>query len=65
MISNFRIEKCLFVIGRDWLIEPLGNNPWWTIIVAVIPALLGTILIFLDQQITAVIVNRYNIGIHT
>ena len=44
--------------GRGWIIHPIGNNPWYTPIVAVIPALLGTILIFMDQQITAVIVNR-------
>ncbi|KAL7976741.1 hypothetical protein Chor_008690 [Crotalus horridus] len=44
--------------GRGWLINPLGNNPWWTLIVAAIPALLCTILIFMDQQITAVIINR-------
>ena len=44
--------------GRGWLIHPVGGNPWFTPIVAVIPALLGTILIFMDQQITAVIVNR-------
>jgi len=31
---------------------------WWLVVVAVIPALLATILVFLDQQITAVIVNR-------
>jgi hypothetical protein len=40
------------------LISPLGGNPWWTTIVTVIPALLCTILIFMDQQITAVIINR-------
>ncbi|KAJ8416982.1 hypothetical protein AAFF_G00328600 [Aldrovandia affinis] len=43
---------------RGWLINPLGHNPWWTTVVTVIPALLCTILIFMDQQITAVIVNR-------
>ncbi|XP_051528086.1 sodium-driven chloride bicarbonate exchanger-like isoform X5 [Myxocyprinus asiaticus] len=43
---------------RGWFISPLGPNPWWTIIVAFIPALLCTILIFMDQQITAVIINR-------
>ncbi|XP_066483232.1 sodium bicarbonate cotransporter 3 isoform X6 [Tiliqua scincoides] len=43
---------------RGWLIDPLGPNPWWTILVAAIPALLCTILIFMDQQITAVIINR-------
>lgn len=44
--------------GRGWIIHPLGNNPWYTPIVAILPALLATILIFMDQQITAVIVNR-------
>ena len=55
--------------GRQWLIHPFGNepeagvqelepNPWWSSIAAVIPALLASILIFMDQQITAVIVNR-------
>jgi hypothetical protein len=44
---------------RDWLFNPFpSNNPWWTPIIAVIPATLATILIFMDQQITAVIVNR-------
>ncbi|KAF6214608.1 hypothetical protein GE061_009351 [Apolygus lucorum] len=43
--------------GRGWIISPFKNS-WWTIPLAVVPALLGTILIFMDQQITAVIVNR-------
>nr|XP_020453333.1 sodium bicarbonate cotransporter 3-like [Monopterus albus] len=43
---------------RGWLIDPLGENPWWTLVVAALPALLCTILIFMDQQITAVIINR-------
>nr|CAD7194034.1 unnamed protein product [Timema douglasi] len=43
---------------RGWVVEPFGRNPFWTAIVAVVPALLGTILIFMDQQITAVIINR-------
>nr|XP_021335419.1 sodium-driven chloride bicarbonate exchanger isoform X4 [Danio rerio] len=43
---------------RGWIISPLGPNPWWTVIVTCIPALLCTILIFMDQQITAVIINR-------
>lgn len=42
---------------RGWLIYPFTNSfGWW--IVAFFPALLGVILIFMDQQITAVIVNR-------
>uniref|UniRef100_A0A8C5I5M8 Anion exchange protein n=1 Tax=Gouania willdenowi TaxID=441366 RepID=A0A8C5I5M8_GOUWI len=43
---------------RGWVINPVGPNPWWTTIVTFIPALLCTILIFMDQQITAVIINR-------
>ncbi|XP_017821398.2 sodium bicarbonate cotransporter 3 isoform X17 [Callithrix jacchus] len=43
---------------RGWIINPLGDNPWWTLLIAAIPALLCTILIFMDQQITAVIINR-------
>ncbi|XP_075443104.1 sodium bicarbonate cotransporter 3 isoform X5 [Ascaphus truei] len=43
---------------RGWIIDPLGGNPWWTLLAAAIPALLCTILIFMDQQITAVIINR-------
>lgn len=44
--------------GRGWLIAPFGRNPVWSSVAAVLPALLGCILIFMDQQITAVIVNR-------
>jgi hypothetical protein len=41
------------------LINPISDkNPWWLAIAAAVPALLSVILIFLDQQITAVIVNR-------
>ncbi|XP_077945016.1 electrogenic sodium bicarbonate cotransporter 1 isoform X3 [Gasterosteus aculeatus] len=43
---------------RSWFIPPFGGNPWWVYLAATIPALLVTILIFMDQQITAVIVNR-------
>ncbi|XP_057657143.1 sodium-driven chloride bicarbonate exchanger isoform X3 [Diorhabda carinulata] len=44
--------------GRGWIIAPFNHNPFYTVFVAIPPALLGTILIFMDQQITAVIVNR-------
>ncbi|XP_011640837.1 electroneutral sodium bicarbonate exchanger 1 isoform X6 [Pogonomyrmex barbatus] len=44
--------------GRGWIIWPFQKNPWWSAVGAFLPALLGTILIFMDQQITAVIVNR-------
>ncbi|XP_030305990.1 electrogenic sodium bicarbonate cotransporter 1 isoform X6 [Calypte anna] len=43
---------------RSWFVPPFGGNPWWVYLAAAIPALLVTILIFMDQQITAVIVNR-------
>ena len=43
---------------RGWVVPPLGKNPVWTIPAAAIPALLATILVFMDQQITALIVNR-------
>ncbi|XP_055548534.1 sodium bicarbonate cotransporter 3 isoform X11 [Wyeomyia smithii] len=44
---------------RGWVIQPFHEkNPIWSSVLAVLPALLGTILIFMDQQITAVIINR-------
>jgi len=41
----------------SWVINPFVN-PVYCLPAAIAPALLGTILIFMDQQITAVIVNR-------
>uniref|UniRef100_A0A8C2HF41 Anion exchange protein n=1 Tax=Cyprinus carpio TaxID=7962 RepID=A0A8C2HF41_CYPCA len=52
--SNFKPTRD----DRGWFINPIGRNPWWTVVAAPIPALLCTILIFMDQQITAVIINR-------
>ncbi|XP_049619007.1 solute carrier family 4 member 4a isoform X5 [Syngnathus scovelli] len=43
---------------RGWFVPPFGGNPWWVYLASSVPALLVTILIFMDQQITAVIVNR-------
>ena len=43
---------------RGWLIPFFGENPVWMIPIAIIPALIATILIFMDQQITSVIINR-------
>ncbi|CAN0144405.1 unnamed protein product [Lampetra planeri] len=43
---------------RGWFVKPFGGNPWWVYIVSSVPALLVTILIFMDQQITGVIINR-------
>ncbi|NWS76008.1 S4A4 protein, partial [Crotophaga sulcirostris] len=44
--------------ARGWIIFPFGANPWWVCLVSAVPAVLATILIFMDQQITAVILNR-------
>ncbi|KAM9373567.1 anion exchange protein 4 [Phaethornis superciliosus] len=44
--------------ARGWIIFPFGVNPWWVCLVSAVPAVLVTILIFMDQQITAVILNR-------
>uniref|UniRef100_A0AAR2IS60 Anion exchange protein n=1 Tax=Pygocentrus nattereri TaxID=42514 RepID=A0AAR2IS60_PYGNA len=43
---------------RGWIVMPFGKNPWWVYVASFVPALLVTILIFMDQQISAVIVNR-------
>uniref|UniRef100_A0A8C1R426 Electrogenic sodium bicarbonate cotransporter 1 n=1 Tax=Cyprinus carpio TaxID=7962 RepID=A0A8C1R426_CYPCA len=44
--------------NRGWFVPPFGGNPWWVYLASLLPALLVTILLFMDQQITAVIVNR-------
>uniref|UniRef100_A0A0K2VB20 Anion exchange protein n=1 Tax=Lepeophtheirus salmonis TaxID=72036 RepID=A0A0K2VB20_LEPSM len=52
--------------GRDWIVthaliftDHLLSNPWWVdVFLAPVFAILATILIFMDQQITAVIVNK-------
>jgi len=43
---------------RGWIINPGDVTYIWLIPLAIIPAILATILVFLDQQITSVIVNR-------
>ncbi|XP_062874135.1 electrogenic sodium bicarbonate cotransporter 4 isoform X2 [Trichomycterus rosablanca] len=43
---------------RGWIVMPFGKNPWWVYLASSVPALLVTILLFMDQQISAVIVNR-------
>uniref|UniRef100_A0A672V6R6 Anion exchange protein n=1 Tax=Strigops habroptila TaxID=2489341 RepID=A0A672V6R6_STRHB len=43
---------------RGWIVSPFEANPWWVCLVSAVPAVLVTILIFMDQQITAVILNR-------
>ena len=42
-----------------WLVNPFAYDaPWWVSLIAVLPAILGSILIYMDHQITVVIVNR-------
>ncbi|XP_074141247.1 anion exchange protein 4 [Sminthopsis crassicaudata] len=43
---------------RKWLVPLFGANPWWLCLATALPALLLSILVFMDQQITAVILNR-------
>jgi solute carrier family 4 (sodium bicarbonate transporter), member 10 len=44
---------------RGWLIPFYsGDNPLWTIFAAIVPAIIATLLVFMDQQITAVIINK-------
>ncbi|KAL3989974.1 anion exchange family protein [Acanthocheilonema viteae] len=50
--ANFRPT-----IDRPWLINPLSVD-WYVALLAILPAIFYTILIVMDQQITAVIINR-------
>ena len=51
--AALRLHGC-----REWFINPLSVTYWWLAPFAVLPGLLGTILVFLDQQISTAIVNR-------
>ncbi|OQV25048.1 Sodium-driven chloride bicarbonate exchanger [Hypsibius exemplaris] len=53
-----KLEPTYDMRNGSWIVPPFGDNPWWTALAAFIPGLLATILIFMDQQITSVIVNR-------
>ena len=46
---------------RGWFINPMGMEhtlPIWAIFAAIIPAILGFILIFMESQISGVIINK-------
>lgn len=45
-------------VDRSWIVPLFGKNEWYTCFLAIVPAIIATILVFMDQQITAVIVNR-------
>ncbi|KFW94728.1 Electrogenic sodium bicarbonate cotransporter 4, partial [Phalacrocorax carbo] len=42
-------------VDRGWFVFPFGKNPWWVYLASALPALLVTILLFMAQQLTAVI----------
>ena len=44
--------------GRQWLVNPLDPAlPRWVWVASIVPALLGAVLLYLDQNITARIIN--------
>jgi hypothetical protein len=49
-------ERMGTTTGRPWLVE-LGALPGWAIAACAVPALMATILLFLDQNITTRLVN--------
>nr|XP_025044242.1 anion exchange protein 4 [Pelodiscus sinensis] len=48
---------------RGWVVSPFGSNPWWVCLASAVPAVLVIILVFMDQQITAVILNRRRVSL--
>uniref|UniRef100_A0A8D2LI58 Solute carrier family 4 member 9 n=1 Tax=Varanus komodoensis TaxID=61221 RepID=A0A8D2LI58_VARKO len=61
-LKNFKSSRYFPTVPtnptRGWLVPPFGANAWWIYPAAAVPAVLVIILIFMDQQITAVILNR-------
>lgn len=46
-------------MDREWIVPFFsGRNAWYTVFIAAGPAVIATVLVFMDQQITAVIINR-------
>ena len=43
--------------GRGWFVNPLDAPTWWWA-ASIIPAIVGTILVYLDQNITVRLVNK-------
>ncbi|XP_067869375.1 band 3 anion transport protein-like isoform X2 [Heterodontus francisci] len=43
---------------RNWFIHPLGELPYWMMAASVIPAILVFILVFMESQITTLIVSK-------
>lgn len=47
---------------RGWFIPPFGRNPTWSIGLAAVFAIMGTILMFMDQHITARVKNIFYVN---
>lgn len=45
-------------LDRSWIVDPFNIESMYIIAIAILPAAFYTILIVMDQQITAVIINR-------
>ena len=44
---------------RDkWMVETLGTNPVWVIIAAFVPAIVLTMMLFMEQHLTAMNANK-------
>ncbi|XP_067825124.1 anion exchange protein 2-like isoform X2 [Heptranchias perlo] len=43
---------------RTWFIDPLANMPYWMMAASVVPAILVLILVFMESQITTLIVSK-------
>ncbi|XP_070520679.1 band 3 anion transport protein isoform X2 [Cardiocondyla obscurior] len=46
------------VPGRNWFVSPSGSVPLWMILACVIPALLVYILVFMETQISELIIDK-------
>ena len=64
VVPNVAAGENLFAAGSgrttaDFVINPLGNGlPTWAVFAAFLPGILLAILLFMDTQITALVVNR-------
>lgn len=60
-ISYVMVPKGFEPTVRDtWFVSPLGGNQLWIILLAFIPAVFLSLLIFVEQQVTACCINHKN-----
>ena len=43
---------------RSWMVQTLGSNEVWVILVALLPAVILTLMLFLEHGMTTLIANR-------